>query len=211
MTGAVRLAGDNPATGNTMEAWACGACGRLWADPSTAGQCCACATCGAAVKELRYPGAECHDCMRASWAARDAAHDAKLLAQDPVEDDGEMVYMGDRYFSSLEAAAEHAWDEFEGEDHEFDPATIVVHPCTKRQAPVPDIESYVAESWHELYEDGWEDGFTPATQKLMAELTAALKAEAPTVYDQISEKRVAMPDPRTPAQMTAGTTESDAT
>jgi len=147
----------------------------------TAEKCCLCPTCGWAAKK---PGwTMCVGCLKDDRAAKDLARLTKLRALPVVETDGP-VYIErlQRYCADTGDAIDTLWYDDEEED-EADLSDELVFPCHVTQCDVPDLVSYVTESWSENFDDG--EGETDLPSDLEAALDAIQKRltkVAPTVW-----------------------------
>lgn len=164
--------------------YACGKCRFTSLDEAHALACCVCPKCGG---ENRGPGMSwCDVCRQADYVLKVEQRRVADLALPVVEDKGEPVMVGDRFYESADAAAEALWDE------DGDPTEVVAHPCTVGKAPTPDIAEYLEEAWGSEFDDPEAcDIYIP--KDLAAELQKRVEAHAPTTWTPRLNERVVLP------------------
>lgn len=166
--------------------YACGYCGFTKLNREHAERCCICKDCGVTTDERHD---RCEPCQRNAHIAREAEHHARDLLLPVVEDKGEPVLAGDRFYEDVDAAAEAIWDDGS------DPTTVIAHPCTVGRAHTPLIQEWVEEDWYTQFED--PDESTTEMSKIAAEACTALQtlleSEAPISWIPRTKERVILP------------------
>lgn len=163
--------------------YACGYCGFAKLSREHAEKCCICNGCGITT-DARHDW--CDTCQSEAYAAREAARCARDWELPVVEDKGEPVLAGDKFYEDVDAAAEAIWDDGR------DPTTVIAHPCTVGRADTPLIQEWVEEHWYTQFED--PDESTTEMSKVAAEACAALQtlleSEAPISWIPRTKERV---------------------
>ena len=164
--------------------YACGKCRYTSLDGAHAAACCLCPKCGA---ETKGPGLSwCESCRKEEWAFKDALRQEIERALPIVEDKGEPVMVGDRFYEDAYAAAEAVWDDGD------DPTEAIAHPCTVAKAGTPNIAEVVEEAWGSEYDD--PDAYDIRLDPAVAEaIQKQIEALAPTVWIPRTKERVALP------------------
>jgi len=156
-------------TGELLNVWNCGNCGKMWLSPNYAESCCTCIECGEPIGDSDFYGSRGHATHKDCKNAKDEAHRQKRLAEAEKLDrwDGwvfcDGVGSNNGYFPTVEELAESLdWD-WEGDWPEY------AFVC--RSDPVMDsgqmiydriIESAMGQGWEDMEPDvlhGCEDFF----------------------------------------------------
>jgi len=150
-------------------------------------ECCTCPNCG---KE--QPGRHrsyCDDCNKIAQQKREAEWHAKALELPVVEDKGEPVYVGDRYYETLDEAIEALLDDG------VDLTDVVIHPCVVGQCAVPDLIEFIEERWAEQFDEEVDMFLSKSAIEAINVLTEVLAKEAPVVWQPRMKERIALPVP----------------
>ena len=165
--------------------YACGRCRFTSLSEELARACCSCGNCGGVNKG---PGRGwCDDCARTLREQKEADFDAKQMALPVVEDQGEPVCVGDRFYESAQEAAEAVWDDGE------DPTRTIAYPCTVTKVPTPNIAEIVEEGWAVELGDDDDWPLSKEMADLVAATQAALEAQAPTCWMPRTKERISLP------------------
>lgn len=182
---------DSPTT-----LYACGWCKRTVPSNTrqAAEECCTCTRCGSRLTEDRSFYVTCRDCDTSSRTEREAVRRATGMAKPVVrkQHDGPVfVDDWDEYFEDQWTALDRCHDDG------IDPATVLVHPCIVRKAPVPDLAEAVTDTWAEQYDDpdAYDIDLSAEAAAALAEAVALIERDAPTVWVPYTGERIDLSTP----------------
>lgn len=168
--------------------YACSVCSMVRGkdDRDQAERCCVCARCGGPSDRRHY--VICSACQQAELEERDAARRVREMEKPvlPIHDGPVLVADSGRFYDDVDAAAEALYDDGD------DPTAALVHPCDVVTLAVPDLTTWVHETWSETYEEGLDE-LPEAAKEALAECEAALHACAPTAWQPRLAVRVVLP------------------
>lgn len=163
--------------------YACGYCGYTKLTREYAEACCICKGCGANT-DARHD--ECEPCRTKRFAEQQAAFYARDMALPVVEDKGEPVFAGERFYETADAASEAIWDDG------GDPTKVIAYPCTVGTADTPLIQELIEEHWYCQFEDPDMIEMSKELAAACAEFQKLLEAEAPIMWSARTKERVAL-------------------
>lgn len=164
--------------------YACGLCGYTKLNREYAEKCCTCKGCGI-VTDARND--ECEECRTTRYAKREAEYYARDMALPVVEDKGEPVFAGERFYECADAASEAIWDDG------GDPTKVVAYPCTVGTADTPLIQELVEEHWYCQFEDPDMISMSKGLAEACTEFQKLLEAEAPIMWSARTKERIELP------------------
>lgn len=164
--------------------YACGYCGFTKLSREYAENCCTCKGCGV-ITDARHD--ECDPCREKRFAEREAAYYARDWALPIVEDKGEPVFAGERFYETVDAAVDAIYDDG------GDPSTVIAFPCTVGRADTPLIQEFVEEHWYCQFEDPDMISMSKELVAACMEFQKRLEAEAPIMWSARQKERVALP------------------
>jgi hypothetical protein len=166
----------------------CPSCGTPKLSREEAATCCVCPGCGAPTQS-RYR-LYCEGCLAKERHAQVEQLRIKKLALPVVDYDGGPVFVDsiDHFYADLDSAA----DALRDDGHDL--ATVIVHPCDTSRVSVPDIHSFVDESWGEQFEEGEWGSLSAEAHSAIEDLLEVLEKERPVIWLPRLSERLMIPE-----------------